>query len=322
MSDEGNATRPLPASLSALSWENEGTWKGEFQFWVMADAQLGFFKNDEGGGSEWDREEALCSDVVTRLRKACPKFAIMCGDMTQARPGQKFYEPQVAAFKRLFGELNDVPLVLCCGNHDVSDVPTAGDLASYRSRFGPDQFVFYAAGTVGVVVNGSLLCNPEKSPEEASAQLRWLQSEVDVEISRARTEGGAQHVFLFLHQPLFIESYDEKAIVWADFMDEPPSSASAEDWAQFEKVRAAGRNKCVNVPPARRKPILDLLLKWDATAVFAGHFHRNAVTTYGRLQMITTGAVGRPLGQGSVSGFRIVDVAKEDISHRFVPLLG
>lgn len=39
-------------------------------------------------------------------------------------------------------------------------------------------------------------------------------------------------------------------------------------------------------------------------AVFAGHYHRNSYGTLGKMEMITTSAVGRPLGVDP-SGFRV-----------------
>ena len=41
----------------------------------------------------------------------------------------------------------------------------------------------------------------------------------------------------------------------------------------------------------------------------AGHYHRNAEGRAGAMEMITTGPVGKPLGNGSQSGMRVVIVS-------------
>jgi len=53
--------------------------------------------------------------------------------------------------------------------------------------------------------------------------------------------------------------------------------------------------------------------------VFAGHYHRNAFGRDGALEMVTTGPVGRPLGEDE-SGFRLVHVRAEGIEHEYIPL--
>ncbi len=49
----------------------------------------------------------------------------------------------------------------------------------------------------------------------------------------------------------------------------------------------------------------------------SGHYHRNAVADDGDLQMITTGPIGMPLGEGTQSGVRVVIVRDAGISHRY-----
>ena len=51
-------------------------------------------------------------------------------------------------------------------------------------------------------------------------------------------------------------------------------------------------------------------------AVFAGHYHRNAYGRDGPREMITTGPVGKPLGEDP-SGFRIVRLSSEGLSHAY-----
>ena len=59
-----------------------------------------------------------------------------------------------------------------------------------------------------------------------------------------------------------------------------------------------------------------ILKEAGVKAVFAGHFHQNALARDGELEMITTTAVGTPLGQDP-SGFRIVRVTDGSVEHEF-----
>jgi predicted phosphodiesterase len=74
-----------------------------------------------------------------------------------------------------------------------------------------------------------------------------------------------------------------------------------------------------NLPLATRRAYLDLFRESGVSHVFAGHYHRNAFARDGDLEMVTTGPVGKPLGQDS-SGFRIVFVDGKRVSHRYFAL--
>ena len=66
--------------------------------------------------------------------------------------------------------------------------------------------------------------------------------------------------------------------------------------------------------------LLDLFREHHVDAVFAGHFHQNLYATDGNMQMVVSGAVGLPMvGE---SGYRVVDVSEEGISHEFHPFEG
>ena len=53
--------------------------------------------------------------------------------------------------------------------------------------------------------------------------------------------------------------------------------------------------------------------------MFSGRYHRNSYGEHGGLQMVTTGAVGYPLGDDP-SGFRVVRVHGDRIEHEYRPL--
>ena len=64
---------------------------------------------------------------------------------------------------------------------------------------------------------------------------------------------------------------------------------------------------------------LELFDRYKVHQIFAGHYHRNAGGRAANIEMITTGPVGRPLGSDS-SGFRIVNVNKKLVTHRYYSL--
>ena len=75
-----------------------------------------------------------------------------------------------------------------------------------------------------------------------------------------------------------------------------------------------------NIPLARRSIYLDLFKQAGVQALISGHYHRNAVAKTGGIDMITTGPVGKPLGDNPQSGMRVVIVRDDGLSHRFYSL--
>jgi predicted phosphodiesterase len=74
-----------------------------------------------------------------------------------------------------------------------------------------------------------------------------------------------------------------------------------------------------NLPRLRRAPLLDLIRRHGVRIAFAGHWHRNGIAFDGDFEMVTSGPVGYPLGNDP-SGYRIVDVSANRITHRYEAL--
>ena len=62
--------------------------------------------------------------------------------------------------------------------------------------------------------------------------------------------------------------------------------------------------------------LLDIMKSNNVSAVFAGHVHRNILGLDRDLQMVSSGAVGYPLGDDP-SGFRTVKVLDSSIEHEY-----
>src|SRR5690349_7434659 len=124
---------------------------------------------------------------------------------------------------------------------------------------------------------------PSGTADLFAAQESWLKSE----LQQARGSG-ATHIVIFQHYPWFLQSPDE-----------------AEQY--------------FNLPTERRTAYLGLFHEFGVKAVFCGHYHRNSVARDGSLEIVTTSALGKPLG-GSQSGIQVVIVRDTDIEHRFYDL--
>jgi 3',5'-cyclic AMP phosphodiesterase CpdA len=214
------------------------------------------------------QETANFQFAVDNLNRLKPRFVIVCGDLVN-RTGDP---AEIAEYKRILSKLDpSIPVYNVAGNHDVGNVPTSATLDQYRTAFGPDHYTFSVGGIFGVVLDSNLISAPQSAPEAAKQQDDWLEKT----LASARSDPNRQ-IVVFQHIPYFIHDAGEA-------------------------------DQYFNIPRAARRKYLDLLENAGVNYVFAGHFHRNAVSTEGPLTETVTGAVGMPLG-GSLSGFRIVTV--------------
>jgi 3',5'-cyclic AMP phosphodiesterase CpdA len=229
---------------------------------------------------EFTQETANYEFVVANLNRLKPAFVIICGDLIN-KPGDA---AQRAEYLRITALLDpSIPFYAVSGNHDVGNEPSPASLADYREHFGPDWYSFRERDIYGIVLNSSVIAAPAAVESEAAAQEAWLREE----LARAKASG-ARHILVFQHHPWFLETADE-----AD--------------AYF------------NIPLATRSRYLAMFREAGVSHVFAGHYHRNAFGRDGELEMVTTGPVGRPLGEDE-SGFRLVHVRADGIEHEYIPL--
>ena len=270
-----------------------------FQFIQMADPQFGMFADmsrhtDEEIAERRARglnvrkaarpisgfadETRLYSAAVDAVNRISPAFAVVCGDMVHNAENQA----QVDELFRISAAVSpDIPLHFVSGNHDVGEAPTPDSLALYRERFGADNYSFAHGDCHFAVINSSLAFDPTNAPGE----WRRLKQFLSDDLSAAKRRGAAR-IILFTHHPLFHKSASEIGDGWC-------------------------------VPDERRDELMAILRDYGADAVFAGHLHRNQAAEDGGLMMVTTGAVGYPLGKDP-SGFRLVTVGEEAITHRYM----
>lgn len=272
-----------------------------FFFIQMADPQFGMFAFISGLTDEeveerkqrgidvmkaprkfagFEDETRLYTRAIESANRLKPAFVVMCGDMTHNSDD----EAQLAEIMRITNTLDhDIPMHWVAGNHDVGDAPTHESLALYRSRFGKDNYSFDHAGSHFVVINSGICFDPTQVPDEWNTLLNFLKDDLV-----AAREKGCDDIVVFTHHPLFLDHPEE------------------------------GDGYFV-IPRVRRSAILDLLESHGVAAVFAGHLHRNNYASHENLEMVTTGAVGYPLGDDP-SGLRIVKMQGGAIEHEYFGL--
>jgi serine/threonine-protein phosphatase CPPED1 len=225
----------------------------------------------------FEHETANFEFAIAAANRMHPKFLVVTGDLVN----QAGNAAQIAEYQRVAAKLDStIRLYNVPGNHDVGNEPTPASLAAYRERFGPDYYSFRVGDFAGFVLNSSLIASPAKAPEDAARQEAWLEAE----FAKARQEG-ARRLVVFQHHPWFLSD---------------PGEA----------------DQYFNIPKPTRERFLALFRKYGVTHVFAGHYHRNAQGRTETLEMITTGPVGKPLGEAR-SGIQVATVTDGGLEHRY-----
>lgn len=230
---------------------------------------------------DWDLDRFRAA--VDALNEIRPDLAVIGGDMVDdiARPEQYDAFTEVASSYR--GPLHYAP-----GNHDIAAdaaVPTTAAVEWYRSHFG-DVHGTLTAPVSGdsqltvLLVNSPVLDQPHRMPGAFEAEMAWIENQL-----AGRARGPAVVV---CHHPPFVEGPGEGRSYW-------------------------------NLPIERRMPFLELLAAAGVELLLCGHRHLNARVEFEGMEIVTTSAVGFPLG-ADPPGFRVVEIAESGISHTYYPL--
>ena len=187
-------------------------------------------------------------------------------------------QAQWAEFKRLTGEIDKSAKVLYIpGNHDIV-FKDGFDMTPYLNHIGPDRFNVKIGDVMLTGINTDYIKYSEGSQEEIE-QIQWLKS------SLANKDEGEISI-LFGHHPFFLNSPDEP-------------------------------EEYFNIRPENRSTYLEIFRNCKVDAVFCGHKHDNSVSADGNMPVVTTSAIGKPLGQAP-SGFRVIVVTNGKIHHAYL----
>ena len=229
---------------------------------------------------DFAQETANYEFAIATANRLHPAFVVVCGDLVN-KPGDP---GQIAEYQRISRRLDPgIKLYSVPGNHDVENSPTRDSLAAYRKSMGPDYYEFRSGPILGIVLNSSIIQHPDQVPEEAAKQEAWLNEEL-----RKASSSGAQSIVIFQHIPWFLKTADEP-------------------------------DQYFNIPRQTRARYINLFTRSGVQYVFAGHLHENSYGEAGSLHMITTGPVGKPLGQAS-SGIRVVELRNHELKDRYYSL--
>ena len=226
---------------------------------------------------DFAQETANLEFAVAAINRLRPAFVVVSGDLVN-KPGD---QPQIREYKRIMGRVAaDIPVYAVAGNHDIGNVPSPADIAAYTNHFGADHYSFRHQGFVGIVLNSVIIHSPQQATNQLAEQEAWLQAE----LQRA-SANDVRQVVIFAHHPWFLKAADEP-------------------------------DEYFNIPRERRARHLAWFREAGVKYLFSGHYHRNAFARDGDLEAVTTGPVGKPLGEGK-SGLRIVIARDGGIEHRF-----
>lgn len=353
---QGRTFRHPSLPQDAADRTNQGI-SAPYTFVVAADTQFGMLdQNIKTNGSFAEVEYSRKAIVAIHQLDPRPLFCCICGDLVDMtsrsytntpKPKQvitdeatneeqtplwtqeecdSVQDEQFRIFKETWEQLHhDIPLVCLCGNHDVGNRPTAASIHRFREQFGDDYFAFWANGSYNIVINSSLISQPDDAMELYEAQLRWLEERL-----RYANEAAAAIIFVFSHHPMFLynEDEDETQLSGKLSIRWPPEYQHRYD------PNISIPESYFPLPRARRQKLLDLFAKYHVAACFAGHFHQNLTrkTTFG-MDMITTGPLSlvlpsnnNPSEESLSLGFRLVHVKREEstgkavFEHQFMSL--
>jgi len=226
------------------------------------------------------QETANLEFAIATANRLHPAFIVITGDLIN-KPGDA---SQIAEYLRVTHEIDpQIPVYNVAGNHDVGNIPTHESLQAYRRLFGKDYYSFRNGDMEGIVIDSSIIQHPEKVMDEEKTQREWLETEL-----RAAKANGVKSIVVFQHIPWFLHTADEP-------------------------------DQYFNIPHDARARYLAILDGGGVRYNFAGHLHQNSEGREGFLTMVTTGPVGKPLGNAS-SGLRVIAIGEHGLCNQYFGL--
>lgn len=180
---------------------------------------------------------------------------------------------QIACYQMIMQKMDKaIPVYTLPGNHDIGGDYSNDRVQAYKDNYGEDHFSFRYEDCCFIGINSPIIKN--SNVELENAQYKWLNEElVKANSDKCRLK------FIVSHYPFFLASYLE-----------------AED--------------SKNLSQESRDKYWPLFKRQGVCCVMAGHLHYTKFAKYNNIEMVTMGAVGKPLGSG-VSGGAVWKVTKE-----------
>ena len=191
-------------------------------------------------------------------------------------------ESQWTEFLRIVAEINPrIKTLYLPGNHDVRLEEGSVDVEPYTKHLGTDRFCVRVNGILLTGINSDYLKDETRDPsKERISSGGWPV--------RSKRKGPAGHL---------LSSHTTRSF----------------------SGKSTNPDGYSTISPEKRRRYFELFRETGVQTVFTGHLHDNAETSYDNIGMITTSAVGRPLGDAP-SGVRIIVIKDRTIIHRYYPL--
>lgn len=166
---------------------------------------------------------------------------------------------QVACYKMIMEKIDmSVPVYTVPGNHDIGGDASTDRVNAYISNYGEDRFCMTYEGCAFIGIDSPVI--KYDNTELEVPQYNWLLEKLyEAKDCRMR--------FVVSHYPFFLSSYLE-----AENSQNLSQEARDRYWPVFKRHKVS--------------------------CVIAGHLHYTRQASYNGIGMITTGAVGKPLGSG------------------------
>jgi len=139
-----------------------------------------------------------------------PAFIVSCGDLILGGTAQDIV-PQWDEFEQVVGKC-EVPFFPVPGNHDINTVPEV--VQTYEQRIGPLTYGFTYGNSRFIILNSE---ENGAGGQISQKQLSWLKEDLN--------KCKADNIFLFMHQPYFMQNWDQHWAYVADALQGFPVRA-------------------------------------------------------------------------------------------------
>tara|TARA_B110000438_G_C15714493_1_gene606863 strand:- start:35 stop:895 length:861 start_codon:yes stop_codon:yes gene_type:complete len=217
-----------------------------------------------------------------------PDLVIHCGDVVNDIQDKD----SIFKFRKIISKLeNNVKMLIAPGNHDVGENPvliSRSGLDIYKSVFGNSYHSYDINKYRLIFINSSLFMNPDELKNIYNSQLEFI----DKSIKNLPVD---MKVIVFTHHPPYLDSKD--TILDVAFSKNISSKDIDQELSYWM------------FPENSRNTFFDIFSKYNCKieCIFTGHLHTNIETSYKGTKIITTSALGLPLGDHP-SGYRIIDL--------------
>ena len=217
-----------------------------------------------------------------------PDLIVHCGDVVNDIRDNDSISKFKMATSNLQGKAK---MLISPGNHDVGENPgliSRSGLDIYKSVFGNSYHSYDINKYRLIFINSSLFMNPDELKNIYNSQLEFI----DKSIKNLPVD---MKVIVFTHHPPYLDPKD--TILDVAFSKNISSKDIDQELSYWM------------FPENSRNAFFDIFRKYNCKieCIFTGHLHTNIETSYKGTKIITTSALGLPLGDHP-SGYRIIDL--------------